>query len=126
MSTLLTRAKTTVRSARLLLDAGDTNGAINRAYYAMFDAARAALNKVDPRLLKTKKHSTLIRRFGKHVVEDRGFDRSLGRAFSQTEDVRVATDYEEERADEATARKAVEVADKFVSAVEQFVQQAKP
>jgi uncharacterized protein (UPF0332 family) len=30
-------------SARVLLDLGDVDGACNRAYYAMFDAARAAL-----------------------------------------------------------------------------------
>jgi hypothetical protein len=30
-------------SAKLLLDSGDVDGACNRAYYAMFDAARAAL-----------------------------------------------------------------------------------
>ncbi|MCO6434390.1 hypothetical protein [Nitrosomonas nitrosa] len=30
-------------SAKLLLDTGDADGASNRAYYAMFDAARAAL-----------------------------------------------------------------------------------
>ena len=39
----LTKARTTVLSARLLLDAGDANGTANRAYYAMFYAARAAL-----------------------------------------------------------------------------------
>lgn len=30
-------------STRLLPNAGDTSGACNRAYYAMFDAAHAAL-----------------------------------------------------------------------------------
>jgi len=40
---LLDRAQRAVESAKLLLDAGDVNGACNRAYYAMFDAARAAL-----------------------------------------------------------------------------------
>lgn len=37
------KADRALASARLLLDAGDTEGACNRAYYAMFDAARAAL-----------------------------------------------------------------------------------
>ena len=40
---LLGKAERALASARLLLDAGDTDGACNRAYYAMFDAARAAL-----------------------------------------------------------------------------------
>jgi uncharacterized protein (UPF0332 family) len=125
MSQLLHKAKTTVRSARLLLEAGDTNSAVNRAYYAMFDAARAALSTVDPKLLKTKRHATVIRRFGRHIVEERGFDRSLGRLFSQTEDIRVTADYEDEIVDKAEARKALEGAEMFVAAVELLIAQGK-
>ena len=40
---LLTKARRASASAALLLDDGDINGACNRAYYAMFDATRAAL-----------------------------------------------------------------------------------
>ena len=40
---LLEKATRAASSAKLLLDTGDTDGACNRAYYAMFDAARAAL-----------------------------------------------------------------------------------
>ncbi|OHC67239.1 MAG: hypothetical protein A2045_15515 [Rhodocyclales bacterium GWA2_65_20] len=39
----LDKAARAAVSARLLLNAGDVDGACNRAYYAMFDAARAAL-----------------------------------------------------------------------------------
>lgn len=39
----MAKAERAVISARILLDAGDADGACNRAYYAMFDAARAAL-----------------------------------------------------------------------------------
>jgi uncharacterized protein (UPF0332 family) len=40
---LMVKAMRAADSAQLLLDAGDVDGACNRAYYAMFDAARAAL-----------------------------------------------------------------------------------
>ena len=40
---LFEKAIRAVSSARLLLASGDADGACNRAYYAMFDAARAAL-----------------------------------------------------------------------------------
>jgi len=43
-------AQRTVASAKLLFDAADLNGACNRAYCAMFDAARAALLTVEPPL----------------------------------------------------------------------------
>jgi uncharacterized protein (UPF0332 family) len=111
-----------VRSARLLLDAGDASSAVNRAYYAMFYAARAALDAVDAKLLKTKSHATIIRRFGKHIVEERGFERSLGRLFAQTEDARIGADYGDDPVSEAAARKALEGAERFVSAVELFIE----
>lgn len=40
---LMKKAKRALSAARLLLTAGDGDGACNRAYYAMFDAAHAAL-----------------------------------------------------------------------------------
>jgi len=40
---LFAKAQTAAVSARILLNAGNVDGACNRAYYAMFDAARAAL-----------------------------------------------------------------------------------
>ena len=39
----LRKAEQALVAARLLLNAQDTDGACNRAYYAMFDAAHAAL-----------------------------------------------------------------------------------
>jgi hypothetical protein len=38
-------AESALRSAKILLDAGDIEGACNRAYYAMYDAAHAALRR---------------------------------------------------------------------------------
>ena len=40
---LMAKAVQASASAKVLLDTGDADGASNRAYYAMFDAARAAL-----------------------------------------------------------------------------------
>lgn len=40
---LMAKAVRACASARALLDLDDVDGACNRAYYAMFDAARAAL-----------------------------------------------------------------------------------
>lgn len=60
--TLMAKADRACSSARALLDLGDVDGACNRAYCAMFDAARAALlasgAPVRPGIGKT--HSGLI------------------------------------------------------------------
>ncbi|MCX7662789.1 MAG: HEPN domain-containing protein [Tepidimonas fonticaldi] len=43
---LLAKAEVAAASAQALLERGDPDGAVNRAYYAMFDAARAMLTVV--------------------------------------------------------------------------------
>jgi uncharacterized protein (UPF0332 family) len=40
---LMAKAEQAATSAKILLDTGDVDGACDRAYYAMFNAARAAL-----------------------------------------------------------------------------------
>jgi uncharacterized protein (UPF0332 family) len=68
---LLERAERSRESAKLLFDAGDINGACNRAYYAMFDAARAALSKADtPLQAETiRTHSGLISAFSMQLIK---------------------------------------------------------
>lgn len=61
---LMDKAERAEVSARLLLEAGDADGAdgaCNRAYYAMFDAARAALLAHVPAAAETvRTHNGLI------------------------------------------------------------------
>jgi uncharacterized protein (UPF0332 family) len=54
------RAERSLRSARNLLDDGDHDFAISRAYYAMFYAATAALLSQN---IKRSKHSGVIAAF---------------------------------------------------------------
>jgi uncharacterized protein (UPF0332 family) len=121
MNPLWKKARSDAASAEVLMAAGYTNGAVNRAYYAMFNAAKVVLAAIDPKLARAKSHASIIRRFGKHVVEERGFDRSLGRMFSQSEVARLTADYEEESVDEATARRILDEAHRFLAAVEQLL-----
>ena len=67
----LQRAGISIKSARLLLDAGDTDGACNRAYYAMYDTARACLTwaGIAPERGAFKTHHGLIAAFGSHLVK---------------------------------------------------------
>jgi uncharacterized protein (UPF0332 family) len=58
-------------SARLLLSDGDVDGACNRAYYAMFDAAHALLLKYSTQInpVETRTHRGLISAFGHNLVK---------------------------------------------------------
>jgi uncharacterized protein (UPF0332 family) len=56
---LLNRARQAAQSARTLLESGDPNGAVNRAYYAMFHAAHAALEHRGIEIASSK-HGILV------------------------------------------------------------------
>ena len=86
------KAMVFARSARLLQASGDPDSAISRAYYAMYDAARAALELVDPKLSISKRHDTIIKRFGEHIVVGRQLDKRLSRILNSGEDSRLFAD----------------------------------
>lgn len=68
---LMAKAIRAAASARLLLDTGDVEGACDRAYYAMFNAARAAL-LVSGAAVQTgvgRTHGGLISAFSQHLVK---------------------------------------------------------
>jgi uncharacterized protein (UPF0332 family) len=123
---LWAKAQVASQSARLLIESGDADGAVNRAYYAVFGAARAALATVRSSLAFSKRHGTIYRRFGKHLVQERGFDPSLGRTFlSKQRKARQDADYEEGRVDETVARAVIGDMDRFHAAVAPLLNKVK-
>lgn len=70
---LVERARRSLRSARNVLDDGDNDFAISRAYYAMFYAAKAALLA---RGVSRAKHSGVIAAFGEVFVKSGALDRA--------------------------------------------------
>jgi uncharacterized protein (UPF0332 family) len=106
------------KAARLLYEHGYPNGAANRAYYSMFNAARAALARLDPALARTRRHATITGRFSKYLVHERGVDPELGRAFNLAFELRMIADYEPEGLEMEDARGLVTFAENFLNAVE--------
>ena len=92
---LLAKAIRAAGSAKMLLDAGDVDGACNRAYYAMFDAARAALLAagalIDPEIART--HGGLISAFSVHLVKTGRVPVELGKTLNKAEELRLVADY---------------------------------
>jgi uncharacterized protein (UPF0332 family) len=105
---LMAKAVRAGASARVLLDLDDVDGACNRAYYAMFDAARAALltsgARVPPHGIKT--HGGLIAAFGLQ-----------GRLLKRAEEVRLVADYTGDSVELDDAREMVGQAERFVEAM---------
>lgn len=116
---LMAKADTACASAQMLLDAGDVDGATNRAYYAMFDAARAALMAsgapLEPESGRT--HSGLIGAFGLHLVKNGPVARELGRQLNRAHEIRLVADYRGESVSLADAAEIVAQAAAFVAAL---------
>jgi uncharacterized protein (UPF0332 family) len=93
---LLGKANRALRSAKTLQADGDFEGACNRAYYAMFDAARAALLlvKADVPEEIAKTHNGLARAFSLHLIKTNQLPVELGKALKQVENFRLLADYD--------------------------------
>ena len=89
-SPFLQKAEIGVKSAKVLPDLGDTDGACSRAYYAMYDAARATLDwaGVAPAHGAFKTHHGVIAAFSLHLVKPGLFPAEPGRAIQRAQSVR--------------------------------------
>jgi len=113
---LIAKAERAIESARLLNHDGDVDGACNRAYYAMFDAAKAVLLAtvpgIDPTIGKT--HSGLISAFGLHMVKTGLVPVEFGRAFNRAQDIRQVADYTGHLIEPADVIEVIQKAAEFV------------
>lgn len=112
---LMAKAVQAVSSAKLLLEAGDADGACNRAYYAMFDAARAALLVSGHDAGKT--HKGVLNAFSDRLVKSGLLSKDMGRLLKHAETFRYVADYEGDSVGLSDAREMVEQAETFVSAM---------
>lgn len=121
---LMAKAVRATASAKILLDTGDVDGACDRAYYAMFNAARAALlasgAPVQADISRT--HSGLIAAFSLHLVKPGQVSVDLGRALNKVEELRLIADYKGDPIDLEQAAWAVEMSRIFVLSMQaQFI-----
>ncbi len=93
------------------------DGAASRAYYAMFDAARAALlasgASAEPNINRT--HSGLIGTFGNHLVKNGPVPKEVGRLLNRAHEIRLVADYTGDSVEPVDARAMVEQAEVFVA-----------
>ena len=119
------RALESSRTAHAAFALGDMNGAVNRAYYAMFEAARAALSTIDPSFLDIRSHGELVRQFSKVFVMSGDVSRELGRALSNARGTRWAADYSGEATGKDEATELLEAMDRFLSDIERVAPRVK-
>ena len=116
---LMAKADRACLSARTLLDAGDVDGACNRAYYAMFDAARAVLLASDASLTFGigKTHRGLINAFSERLIKTGSVSKEMGRLLKRAEEIRLIADDRGDSVELTDARELVAQAETFVSAM---------
>lgn len=114
---LMAKAAQAAASAKVLLDMGDADGACNRAYYAMFDAARAALLASGAADIG-KTHKGVLNAFSDRLVKNGPLQREMGRLLKHAEAFRYVADYEGDPVELSDAQEMVEQAETFVSAIQ--------
>ena len=86
----LDEAEERLGSAMLLLEKGYYKDAVNRAYYCMYNAARALLLTMD---ISPKTHKGLIAKFGQEFMKMEKEARDYATILSKAEDLREIADY---------------------------------
>ncbi|MGQ9460436.1 MAG: HEPN domain-containing protein [Candidatus Bathyarchaeaceae archaeon] len=87
---LLRKAQRKLGAAKKLLELGEYEDAVSRAYYCIFHAAKAALASEN---LFPKTHEGALREFGLRFVKERRLSRELGVIFSDAKSLRETADY---------------------------------
>ena len=123
MSELWLRAQEYADDARLLFGESRYNSACNRAYYAMFNAARALLLGRGISAADAKRHTTVWRQFSLHFVKNGPFGAAEAGSLSQIGDVRLAVDYAGRQIDRESAEAVLSSMEKFMSAATRTMQE---
>ena len=118
---LLEKSRKSLAGATALSKEGLTEGAISRAYYAVFYLAQAALAAKD---ISRSKHSGVIAAFGEHLTKKGVLPEDLHKAFLHLYDSRITSDYGVEDAPSPDETKeALEAARKFTKSLETYLQE---
>lgn len=81
------------KEARALFGLGLYRGACSRAYYAMFNMARALLLTRGHEPEATKTHKTVLQTFSNEFVRNGPFDKADGRELQRAAEARHLADY---------------------------------
>jgi uncharacterized protein (UPF0332 family) len=104
-----------LEATRVLMQRKLFKDAIPRAYYAIFQATRAALAT---KKLDARKHSGVISLFNQHFVKSGIFTKDYSKILSSARDLREASDYDDfYLVSKEEAQEAVDNAEKFIKGI---------
>lgn len=115
------KAAKRLRVGEKLLQEGEYEDSISRAYYAMYHAAKAALAIMN---VFPKTHEGLVSAFGKRFVLTGTFPKELGRTLADAKAARETYEYSITAiVEKAEAESVLEDAQKFVAAINRFIKE---
>ena len=112
-------AKSDIKSAKILLEAGEFRGANNRAYYGIYHAV-SAMHALDGNAYK--RHKDALANFNKKYIKTEIFPRTLGRRIAEAEEIRHASDYDDFYiATEDEAKEQIATALELIGEIEEYI-----
>lgn len=112
-------AKSDIKSAKILLEAGEFRGANNRAYYGIYHAV-SVIHALDGNAYK--RHKDALANFNKNYIKTEIFPRTLGRKIAEAEEIRHASDYDDFYiATREEAEEQITTAEELVVQVQKYV-----
>lgn len=114
MNGLWEKATEAAVDARFDFERGRFDAAANRAYYAMYNAARVLLELRGFPRATMKRHATVQRRFWSEFVREGPFADDDGLALRLASDARVVADYDDVPVTRAKAESIIASMDKFM------------
>lgn len=90
MEALLEKAERSFAAARLLINAGNGDFAVSRAYYGYFYVAEALLRSKG---LEFSSHGQVLAQYGLHFAKDEILDRRFHKYFNEALSSRQLADY---------------------------------
>jgi uncharacterized protein (UPF0332 family) len=116
----MAKADRALLSAAKLLEDDDYDGACDRAYYAMFNAARAALSSIGVTdVIKT--HSGLVSAFSLNFVKTGRISSDYGKILNRQEDLRLIATYGRNVVSVEKAQRAVLEAGNFIGELKRIM-----
>lgn len=127
MSDLWRKAVAAADDAALLFGNERYDGASSRAYYAMFNAARALLEELhgfQPE--RTKRHATVLRLFSQHFVRTGTFRPDLARFLTEASEARHIADYSKDGVPSTEVRDILDAMQEFMATARSVLDSHKP
>ncbi|NOZ76876.1 MAG: HEPN domain-containing protein [Euryarchaeota archaeon] len=117
----LAKAAEELSAAKYLFDGNYFDAATGKAYYSMYNAAKAllSLRKIHP-----KRHGGVIAKFGLEFVKKGFIEDTYGQALAHAKDRREIADYDiDKRITKESAEATIDDAERFLERVKEVIEE---